>query len=111
MRLARLRHEQLGGAYHAMSRVVDGKFLFDVRNPACVEAAHFLRLMRKLEIFHGMQVITYALMSNHFHILVREPAERLGQISDEELVERVRALNGDSAAAELRWQIKHLRWN
>ena len=92
-----------------MSRVVDGKFLFEVSNPACIEAAYFLKLMRKLEAFHGMQVITYALMSNHFHILVREPAQRLSHISDEELVERVRALNGDHAAAELKWQIKHLR--
>lgn len=92
-----------------MSRVVDGKFLFDVRNPACIEAARFLDLMRKLEIFHGMQVITFALMFNHFHILVREPAQRLSKISDEELVRRVRALNGDAAAAELRWRVERLR--
>jgi putative transposase len=30
-------------------------------------------LMRKLEAFLGLRVVTYAVMSNHFHLLVEEP--------------------------------------
>ncbi len=47
-------------------------------------------------------------MSNHFHILVRVP-EGTPELSDEELVERVRALNGNQAAKELQWLLGNLR--
>lgn len=30
-------------------------------------------LMRKLEAFLGLRVVTYAVRSNHFHLLVEEP--------------------------------------
>src|SRR5262245_42908463 len=110
MRLARLRNGiKKGGAYHTMSRFADGKRVFDVTNRACVESAYFLRLMRKLEAFHGMKVITYALMPTHFHILVREPSHPVASISDKDLVTKVRALNGNSVAVELAWQLRHLR--
>jgi len=38
-----------------------------------VEKRHFHDLMRKLELFSGVQVVTYCLMENHFHLLVRVP--------------------------------------
>lgn len=110
MRSARVRNGlKEGGTYHAMSRFADGKRVFDVRDRACVHAAYFLKLMRKLEAFHEMKVITYTLMSTHFHILVQEPLRPRTEISDEELVAKVRALNGDAAAIELQWQLQHLR--
>jgi REP element-mobilizing transposase RayT len=31
--------------------------------------------MRKLEAFHGLRVVTYCILSNHFHLLVEEPDE------------------------------------
>jgi REP element-mobilizing transposase RayT len=40
--------------------------------------------------FSGVQLITYAMMSNHFHVLVRIPEQ--GTISDAELVRRYKAL-------------------
>ena len=66
-------------------------------------------LMRRLERFHGLQIVTYALMSNHFHVLVREPLERLMEIGDEELVAKVGELNGDAAGKELLWRLRHYR--
>jgi len=109
MRLARLRHLTGGGAFHAMSRFADSKAVFDVENASCPNANYFLKLMRKLEAFHGMKIITYTLMSTHFHLLVCEPAHSSKKISDAELVAKIRALNGSTAAAELAWQLKHLR--
>ena len=110
MRLARVRGEGGGAFYHCMSRVVEGRFIFNTMEPAAdgaLEAAAFVGLMRKLERFHGLRIVTYALMSNHFHLLVREPLERLGQIGDEELVAKVGELNGSAAGQELRWRLRH----
>jgi len=38
-----------------------------------VEKRYFHQLMRRLEQFSGVQVVTYCLMENHFHMLVRVP--------------------------------------
>ncbi|MFQ3577718.1 MAG: transposase [Verrucomicrobiia bacterium] len=108
MRQARLKVEGGEGIYHCMSRVVEGRFLFDMRAGVSVEAEYFVGLMRRLEAFCGVQVLTYALMSNHFHLLVRVPGQK-PQLSDEELVERVRQLNGERAAMDLDWLLNHLR--
>jgi len=64
------RFLQPGGAgcYHCVSRVVDRRFVLDTE-----EKRHFRKWMRKLETFCGVEVITYCLMSNHFHILLRVP--------------------------------------
>ncbi|MGF1655390.1 MAG: transposase, partial [Verrucomicrobiales bacterium] len=68
----------------------------------------FVDLMRRLEFFCGVQVLTYALMSNHFHILVRVP-EGKPELSDADLIERVRVLNGGLAAAELTKSLESMR--
>ncbi len=54
--------------YHCISRVVDRRFIF---GPG--EKERFVALMREYEQFCGVQVLTYCLMSNHFHILVEVP--------------------------------------
>ena len=56
---------------HCISRVVDRNFIFGE-----VEKRHFAIWMRKLEQFCGVQVVTYCLMSNHFHLLVKVPDPR-----------------------------------
>ena len=107
-----MRGEGGGGFYHCMSRVVEGRFIFNTMDRAsdgALEAAAFVDLMRRLERFHGLQIVTYALMSNHFHVLVREPLERLMEIGDEELVAKVGELNGDAAGKELLWRLRHYR--
>ena len=56
------------GFYHCMSRVVDRRFIL---GPA--EKEEFVRLMREYEAFCGVRVLTFIVMSNHFHVLVEVP--------------------------------------
>lgn len=62
--------------FHVMSRVVDKRQVFDEN-----EKALFYRIMRQIEGFSGCEVLTYCLMGNHFHILLRVPKkpEYIGQ--------------------------------
>src|ERR1700721_352712 len=71
--------------YHCVSRVVTGRFLFQTQSPGSVEAEYFVHLMRQLEKGCCLQVLTYALMANHFHILCKVPERRT--LSDQELLD------------------------
>lgn len=77
--------------YHCMSRIVGGQGLLRRR-----EMEVFRRMMRRQAAFCGMEILTYAIMSNHFHLLVRVGPR--GDLNDFELIERVRALYGDMEA-------------
>ena len=61
------------GFYHCVSRVVEGRFIFQTSGHGSVEAERFILLMRRLEAFSGVRVLTYVLMSNHFHLLCEVP--------------------------------------
>ena len=61
--------------YHCLSRVVDRRFALGED-----EKEHFIRLMRGYEAFCGVRVVTYCIMSNHFHVLVEVP-KRSGGIA------------------------------
>jgi len=68
MRQPRLLQPAGTAFYHCISRAVDRRHIF---GPA--ERRHFLQLMRSLEAFTGIQALTYCIMSNHFHLLLRVP--------------------------------------
>ena len=55
-------------------------------------AEHFVALMHRLAAFCGISVLTYALMSNHFHLLCEVPEWR--ELSDAELLARLEGLYG-----------------
>ena len=97
MRQARIRGEGLSYC-HCLSRVVDRRFILGDE-----EREFIVALMRKLEAFLGLRVVTYAVMSNHFHLLIEEPdrdetqpldratlLRRLGFLYDRFTVESVR---------------------
>ena len=52
-----------------------------------------------------MEVLAYCFMSNHFHILVYVPDPR--ELSDDELLARIRALDSGAALAgiEKEWEL------
>jgi len=84
MRQARIRGEGLS-YYHCLSRVVDRRFIFGDE-----EREFIVALMRKLEAFLGVRVVTYAVMSNHFHLLVEVPdRERLPPLDRDTLLRRL----------------------
>lgn len=64
----RLLRDHCESYYHCVSRLVDRQRV--LREP---EKRHFHDLMRRLEEFSGVQVVTYCLMENHFHLLIRVP--------------------------------------
>ncbi len=73
--------------YHCVSRVVDRNRTLGER-----EKLHFYQWMRRLEEFCGVQVVTYCLMENHFHMLVRVPCQRWMQGSQPLTEARLRKL-------------------
>ena len=54
--------------YHCVSRVVDRRILFHAD-----EKEVFRSILRKLEQFCGLRVVTYCFMGNHFHLLIEVP--------------------------------------
>src|SRR5271166_4113104 len=93
--------------YHCVSRVVDRQFIFQTADHGSPEAERFVLLMRRLEAFSGVRVLTYALMSNHFHLLCEVPQAQ--ELSEAELLERIQAGYGPARRQALDQQLAHLR--
>ncbi len=83
MRNARIKVSTDSGVsiYHVMTRTVNGAFLFDDHAKETLR-----RQIWQIADFCGVNVLTYAILSNHFHVLVRIP--QAGPISDAELLRR-----------------------
>jgi hypothetical protein len=61
--------ENAGGqAYHVMSRTAGGEMVL-----GDTEKEAFRRLMWRMAKFSGVEVLTYAVMGNHFHLLAKVP--------------------------------------
>ena len=73
MRKLRLKNDG-EGFYHVGSRCVDRTFRFDDD-----DKTHIVDQMRRMAAFCGMEVNTYSVMTNHFHILLHVDFEGLQQ--------------------------------
>ena len=76
--------------YHVTSRVVHRQFLFKDE-----EKEQFRLLMRMVERFSGCRVLSYCVMTNHFHLLLEvppPPAEGEFGLTEEELIHRLGGL-------------------
>ena len=81
--------------YHCISRVVDRQFVLG-REQKDV----FVRMMREYEDFCGVRVLSYCIMSNHFHLLVEVPPKEKGAavtLSDEDFLARLGIGNASSS--------------
>ena len=99
-----------GQAYHVMSRTAGGEMVF-----GDVEKEAFRRLMWRLARFSGVEVLTYALMGNHFHILVKVPERAKflkrfeGEGGEERLLEHLSLLYSKAYLVSLRQEIARVR--
>ncbi|MEY3898042.1 MAG: hypothetical protein RLZZ214_3563 [Verrucomicrobiota bacterium] len=90
--------------YHCISRVVDRKLVFGPD-----EKEKFRAFMRMQENFTGCRVVSYCLMSNHIHLLVEVPAAPADGFSDEQLLERLRAIYSEAYVAMVALELAEAR--
>ena len=91
MRHARVKAEG-AGCYHVVSRIVDRTFRLDDK-----EKEIFRGMLRRAEAFCGVRILTYAIMANHFHLLVEVPESE--EVTETELVRRMTVLYGRTHVA------------
>jgi putative transposase len=77
--------EEGPGVYHAITRTVNGERLFD---DVAKEALR--KQIRQIADYCGVEILTYAILSNHFHVLVCVPQK--AEIPDTELLRRYHVL-------------------
>jgi len=65
--------------------------------------------MRMYENFSGCRVLSYCLMSNHFHIMLEVPPMPEGGLSDQGLLGRLSALYSEAFVAEVREELVEAR--
>jgi putative transposase len=87
MRTARIKIDHADTWYHCYNRTAgtarDRPF-------GDAEKEQFLRILRRVSLLYGVQVVAYQVMSNHYHLLVHAPA---GHFSSEEVCRRYRAFH------------------
>ena len=104
MRKARLLAEHTG-YYHVILKATGPQFLFQED----ADKRAFQDILERSARFSGVGVLAYALLDNHFHLLVKVPErESVPNVDSPEFRARVEALYGHDRAARLfaRWE----RW-
>ncbi|MFT4547468.1 MAG: putative transposase, partial [Verrucomicrobiales bacterium] len=85
--------------YHCLSRVVDRNFVFQKH-----ERDVFRKVLRQVEAFSGVRVLTWTILSNHFHVLLEVPPKPATELADEEILERCRALYSPVSMVAVEWE-------
>lgn len=98
------RDEEPAGYYHCLSRVVDRQFRFGE-----VEREQFCGLLRELAAFCKVRVLTYCVMSNHFHLLLEVPRRPETPPTAEEILDDLRKLSGHQDVGAHRQRLEALR--
>ena len=88
--------------YHCMSRIIQGQMLINNK-----EKERFRKIMRLVSEFTGVEVLTYALMDNHLHLLLRVP--NADKIPENEVLRRIKVLYGRMHVEEVKKELKELR--
>jgi REP element-mobilizing transposase RayT len=99
-----------GQAYHVMSRTAGGEMVF-----GDTEKEAFRRLMWRMAKFSGVEVLTYAVMGNHFHLLVKVPERAKflkrfeGEGGEERLLGHLSLLYSKAFLVSLRQELARVR--
>ena len=98
MRIPRLKapSDHSKAFYHCVSRVVNREYLLGSE-----EKEHLISLMRMYETLYGLRILSYCIMSNHFHMLIEVPKRPEILPTSEELVSIVRGSLGNKKADAL----------
>jgi REP element-mobilizing transposase RayT len=94
MRKLRLKNDG-EGFYHVGTRCVGRAMMFGDD-----DKTHIVDQILRMAEFCGMEVNTYAVMTNHIHILLHVLPKK--ELSDDELIARVASLYGRTKAEDLR---------
>ena len=90
--------------YHCVSRAVWREMVFGE-----TEKERFVRALRKWEAFSQVRVLTFCMMTNHFHLLVEVPERPEKDPSDGELLEHLGLIYGAEKLAGIRWKLEQYR--
>jgi len=110
--MRRARHispsaEVSSSRYHLVDRVVNRDHVLgrDEKNM-------FVYFMRKYAAFHDVQVLSYCIMDNHFHLLVEVPPKKKGAavpMSDEAFLECLKAFSSQMYYTDIKQMLERLR--
>ena len=96
------QHSQ-SGVFHVSNRFLDRVYHFDGDEPK----AQFLKIVRAYEDLLGVEVLTFCIMSNHFHLLVRVPHRPEGfDVPLEVILARMERAIGEEAMALVQTQLE-----
>jgi putative transposase len=90
--------------YHCVSRVVERRFALGEE-----ERFMFVRLMRLYERVCQVRVVSYCIMSNHFHLLVEVPQRPAQLPSEGELLAHIGRCHGKRRAGLIEEQLRQYR--
>ena len=90
-----------------MSRIIERRFVF--KNS--VAAAKLRQIIFNQVAMSGVRVLTYTIMSNHFHLLlaVDEPEENRKKLDDEAILKRLSYVTQKEPLMEIRQTLQHLK--
>jgi putative transposase len=106
----RMRITDGAACYHVMSRVVNGDFLL-----GSIEKEALRRMMWRMATFSGVEILTYAIMDNHFHILLKVPEQKgwlkrfEGKEGEEKFFEHLSLVYSKAFIIQFRNEITQLR--
>ena len=96
---------EAGRFFHCVSRVVNRDFVF-----LDAEREKFAEILRAMETFSGVRVLTWTILSNHFHVLLEIPEKPVGfDLPDVEFWRRIEALYSDKEVDEIRASFRSFR--
>ena len=95
MRESRLKVTGENAHYHVIDRVIRRRF--DLSSD---DKEYLAKLMREAEQYTGCRILTYTILDNHMHTLLFVPGDSPKDLSDEEMVKRVRALSTEGDGEE-----------
>ena len=67
----------------------------------------FRKILRQVEAFSGVRVITWTILSNHFHVLLEVAPPPREPLSDGQIIERCRALYSPRGMDLIEWEFEN----